>query len=110
MPEKLPLTAPETGELFSNLLENACEACERMGGGGLIALTVQADDGSLRLELRNSLSVQTVFNGTGLPVTTKASGGTGARSVASIVQRYDGILRFAQEGDLFITQVILPLS
>lgn len=40
---------------------------------------------------------------TGLPLTTKASGGTGTRSVATIVQRYDGMLRFSQEGDLFVT-------
>lgn len=110
VPEKLPLTAPETGELFSNLLENACEACEKMEGEGFVALTVLVEDGSLRLELRNSVSVQTVFDRAGLPLTTKTSGGTGTRNVATIVQRYNGMLRFAQEGDIFVTQMILPLG
>lgn len=110
VPEKLPLTAPETGELFSNLLENACEACEKVEGGGSVALTAQADDDSLRLELRNSVAVQTVFDGAGLPLTTKAGGGTGARSAATVVQRYGGMLRFSQEGDVFVTQMILPLA
>lgn len=109
VPEKLPLTAPETGELFSNLLENACEACEKMESGGLVALTVHTDD-SLRLELRNSVPVQTVYDGAGLPLTTKASGGTGTRSVATIVQKYHGMLRFSQESDIFVTQMILPMG
>lgn len=81
-----------------------------MEGEGFVALTVLVEDGSLRLELRNSVSVQTVFDRAGLPLTTKTSGGTGTRSVATIVQRYNGMLRFAQEGDLFVTQMILPLG
>ncbi len=109
VPEKLPLTAPEIGELFSNLLENACEACIKMEGGGSIALTVKVDNDRLRLELRNSVSVQTVFDRAGLPRTTKAGGGTGTRSAATIVQRYGGMLRFSQEGNVFVTQMILPL-
>ncbi|ATW26672.1 GHKL domain-containing protein [Candidatus Formimonas warabiya] len=110
VPEKLPLTAPETGELFGNLLENACESCEKVGSGGFIALTVLADDGVLRLELRNSVAVQTDFDEKGLPFTTKEGGGTGTRSTTTIVQRYGGMLRFFQEGDVFVTQMFLPLS
>lgn len=110
IPEQLPLTAPETGELFSNLLENACEACEKVEYGAYITLTVYTDHESLRLELRNSAAVQTAFNDAGLPLTTKEGGGSGTRSVATIVQRYGGMLRFVQEGDVFITQIILQLA
>lgn len=110
IPEQLPLTAPEIGELFGNLLENACEACEKVKDGAYITLTVHTDNESLRLELRNSVSVQTVFDETGMPLTTKEGGGAGTRSTATIVQRYDGMLRFSQEGDLFVTQMILPLG
>ncbi len=110
IPEQLPLTAPETGELFGNLLENACEACEKVEYGAYITLTVYTDHESLRLELRNSAAVQTAFNDAGLPLTTKEGGGSGTRSVATIVQRYGGMLRFVQEGDVFITQIILQLA
>ena len=110
IPEQLPLTAPETGELFGNLLENACEACEKVKYGAYITLSVHTDNESLRLELRNSVAVQTVFNETGLPLTTKEGGGSGTRSVASIVQRYGGMLRFSQEGDAFVTQIILQFD
>ncbi len=110
VPEGLPLSAPEIGELFSNLLENACEACERVKIGGWIALTVQTDCNSLRLELQNSVGVETAFDEEGLPCTTKESGGTGTRSAASIVKRHGGMLCFSQASDVFTTQIILPLS
>lgn len=110
VPEKLPLTAPEIGELFGNIMENACEACERVGSGGVIALTALTDNGSLLLEMHNSVAVQTVFDKMGLPITTKTGGGTGTKSTANIVKRYGGMLRFSQEDDMFITQMILPLS
>ncbi len=110
LPEQLPLTAPETGELFGNLLENACEACEKIKEGACITLTVHTDHESLRLELRNSVAVQTVFNEAGMPFTTKEGGGYGARSTDSIVQKYGGMLRFKQEGDIFVTRIILPLN
>lgn len=107
IPEQLPLTAPETGELFGNLLENACEACEKVNCCAYITLTVNTDNESLRLELRNSVAVQTAFNDAGMPLTTKKDGGFGTRSVAMIVQRFGGMLRFSQEDDVFVTQIIL---
>lgn len=110
IPEQLPLTAPETGELFGNLLENACEACEKVKCCAYITLTVNTDNESLRLELRNSVAVQTAFDDAGLPLTTKEGGGSGTRSVATIVQRYGGMLRFSQEGDVFVTQIILQFD
>lgn len=110
IPEQLPLTAPETGELFGNLLENACEACEKVKDGAYITLIVHTDNESLRLELRNSVAVQTVFSETGLPLTTKEGGGAGTRSIATTLQRYGGMLHFTQEGDVFITQIILQLA
>jgi hypothetical protein len=110
IPEQLPLTAPETSELFGNLLENACEACEKVKNGANITLTVHTDNESLRMELRNSVAVQTVFNEAGLPLTSKEGGGIGTRSTATIVQRYGGMLRFTQEGDVFITQIVLQLD
>jgi hypothetical protein len=110
IPEQIPLTAPEIGELFGNLLENACEACEKVKDGAYITLSVHTDNESLRLELRNSVAFQTVFNEAGLPLTTKEEGGAGAGSIAAIVQRHGGMLRFTQEGNVFVTQIILQLD
>ncbi len=110
IPEKLPLSAPETGELLSNLLENACEACEKVETSRFITLTTQTEDDSLRLELHNSVATRTSFDKAGMPLTTKKAGGTGTKSAATIVKRYSGMLHFSQEDNVFITQVILPLN
>lgn len=109
IPETLPLTAPETGELFSNLLENACEACDRVAHGW-IAVTARTDSGSLRLEVRNSVVVSTVFDEAGLPCTTKDGGGTGVKSAVFLVKQSGGMLRFSQTDGVFTTQMVLPIQ
>lgn len=109
IPEQLPFTAPETGELFSNLLENACEACERSAAKGcFIALITHMEEGRLLLELRNTVDTETAFDRTGLPLSQKSGGGTGTRSMAKIMKKYGGMLRFKQKNDVFLTQIILP--
>lgn len=111
IPERLPLTAPETGELFSNLLENACEACERTAGPGrFITLNAQLAEGRLLLELSNKVSGETTFNKNGMPLSRKTNGGTGTRSMVQIVQKYGGMLHFEQTDGTFFTQIILPVN
>ena len=108
-PENLPLDAPELGALLSNLLENAVEACEKAGPAQRhICLTAEAGEACLRLEARNSAESPVSFEN-GMPVSTKPGGGTGTRSVASIVRRCGGMLRFRQENGEFIAQIVLPL-
>ena len=109
-PERLPLTAPELGALLSNLLENAAEACGRVEPSRRhICLNAEAGEADLRLEVRNSVSGAVVF-ADGMPVSTKPGGGTGTRSIASIVRRCGGMLRFRQEGGEFAAQIVLPLT
>jgi hypothetical protein len=45
-----------------------------------------------------------------LPLTNREGGGSGTKSTATIVQKYGGMLRFAQEEDVFITRIILSLD
>lgn len=110
IPESLPLTAPELGALLSNLLENAVEACEKAAPPKRsIGVLAETDETGLRLEIRNSAASSAVFED-GLPVSTKPGGGTGTRSIARIVQKHGGMLRFKQEDDEFFTQIIIPLT
>lgn len=109
LPEELPLTPSELGALLSNLLENALEACRKVDPmKRQLAFHTQTDDSGLRLELCNSVSGTVAFEGN-FPLSTKIGGGTGTRSIAHIVQKYGGMLRFKQEGDQFFTQILLPL-
>lgn len=110
LPEKLPMTDPEFGSLLSNLLENAVDACQKVNPAKRqLAFHAQTDEDGLRLEVRNSVCGAVSFED-GFPRSTKSGGGTGTRSIAHIVQKYGGMLRFKQESDVFLTQIVLPLK
>ena len=108
IPETLPMAAPELGALLSNMLENALEACVKVDPAKRqIAFNAITEENGLRLELRNSVS-GTVHFEDGNPVSTKTGGGTGTKSMAHIVEKYCGMLRFKQEENIFVTQIMLP--
>lgn len=109
IPTQLSLPAPEVGELLSNLLENACEACERVDSPDrFTTLNVRMEDCVMILELCNMVSGQTEFDQDGLPVSQKKDGGIGTKSVNSIVQKYGGMLSFKQQNGVFYTRILLP--
>ena len=111
IPEELPLSSPEIGVLISNVLENACEACEKSGlPYSFILLTAETEDSRLKMEVCNTVGCKTSFDENGMPITTKDGGGTGTRSIKHIVQKHGGMLNFRQSENTFITQIILPLK
>ena len=109
IPQALPLDAPQLSALLSNLLENAAEACEKQGDAPYISLTAQQSENGFQLEVRNSCPHAVPFEN-GFPKTTKPSGGLGTKSVAAIVDRGGGLLRFRQEGGAIIAQIFLPMQ
>lgn len=108
IPEELPLSGPETGALFGNLMENAREACGKMDAP-FINVSAETRNGKLYLEIRNSVQGTVAFQGE-LPRTTKKIGGVGLASVESILSRHGGMMHCAQEGHIFITRIILLLE
>ncbi len=110
IPEKLPLTAVETGTLFSNILENALEACLKSNLPEYsIVFTTEADEELLKIKVKNSCSDVVTFEH-GLPKTTKQGGGTGVKSIVRIVKKCGGMVDFIQKENIFIIQLILPLN
>ena len=108
IPAELPYTKVETGALFGNLFENAYEAakqCEKP----FVHITSSCRDGRLFLEIRNSVAIETVFEND-LPITSKAEGGIGIKSAQGILEKHGGLIRLAQEQNVFVTQMIQPLS
>ncbi|MPM96841.1 hypothetical protein SDC9_144006 [bioreactor metagenome] len=110
IPEELPVPDPEFGVLLSNLLENACAACENCEAGArFISVLSRTDRGQLLLEIRNRVSGETIFN-EGMPRSGKKSGGIGAKSASGIAAKHGGMLRFLREGTEFRVQMVLPLD
>ena len=103
-PAALPYSDTETSVLFGNLFENAYEAalkCEKP----FLHITAQVKNENLLVEVRNSVAGKVAFRD-GYPVTTKADGGIGVKSVRKVLDKYGGLLRQQQEGDVFITQTV----
>ena len=110
LPEALSLEPPEISSLLSNLLENAFAATENEEPQKRHAsITAHADERGLLIEARNSTSTPVIFNG-GVPVSKKPGGGTGTRSIAHIVERHGGIVRFDQKDGVFSVQIVMPMA
>ncbi|MPN08554.1 hypothetical protein SDC9_155837 [bioreactor metagenome] len=110
IPEQVALTASELGTMFSNILENACEACEKSDyPERFITVSAETDEQMLKIEIRNSVADLVAFKN-GMPVSAKEGGGTGTKSMAYIANKYGGMLRFRQNENEFITQIILAIK
>jgi len=110
IPEHMVLSPTEIGELFGNLLENACEACEvDANRKACIDIRAEDSDGLLRIEECNTLMHLIEFVD-GMPSSSKVSGGgMGTRSMCDIVEHAGGMIRFSVAGEEFRVQIVLPL-
>ncbi len=107
IPEVLSLTGPELAAVLGNILENAWEAA-RKAQSPKLSITAQQKGGSLLVEVENTLSGPSRFEGE-LPLTTKPVGGQGLKSVQRTLERHGGMLQCSRKGDFFYTQVVIPL-
>ncbi len=108
LPEHLPLSDTDLGALTGNALENAVHAAANVDGG-FISVNASIDGDDMLIMVRNSVSGQVIFQ-QGLPVSKRPGGGTGTRSIETIVQRYGGMADFSQSGNEFRTRIIVPIG
>lgn len=107
IPEALSLTGPELAAVLGNILENAWEATEKAKRPHLSVLAHQRGE-SLMVEVENTVDRPSRFEGE-LPLTTKPAGGQGLKSVQRTLERHGGMLQCSRSGELFYTQVVIPL-
>lgn len=95
--------------ILSNLLDNAVEAVERTGRKGNISLTIRKINYFLMIRIANScIGKNNSFDA--LPKTTKEDKtmhGWGLQNVQQTVQKYGGTLKFRQEENQFIVDVMM---
>lgn len=109
IPQDIPVSDTDLTVLFGNLLENACDGCT----------TVPEDMRSIQLwaETPNQgtlvLSMDNTFSGAiqmkeGQYMSSKHEGtGMGIQSVQSIVNHYNGTVRFTSKGNIFSVSIVL---
>ncbi len=96
--------------LLGNLLDNAAEACLRIQGKRYISLLGRMRSNILLLKLENSKVKDERPELSGYETTKKekAEHGYGLKIVETIVQRYDGLVEYDNQGDSFKVVVSLP--
>jgi hypothetical protein len=98
-------TVPDLCSLLSNALENAIYACEKIADSNkrCIKLRMYSKNNKLCLDIRNSYQTDPVFH-QGFPVSKEQGHGFGTKSMAYVVEKYNGIYRFSVEDGFFIFQ------
>lgn len=116
IPEQLPLSAPEAGLLFGNLLENAWEGCEASAkdpglpqGKPELSVYARAYDNKFCLEVKNTVARNDGWPG-GLPSGDGGGIGIGIGSIRAVLEKYKGMLQYRMDGDQLAAQMILPLA
>ena len=107
LPEDIGLSRPDTTVIFGNILDNAYEACCK-AKNPFIEVKASIRNGMLYGEIRNRVD-GTISWDNNFPKTTKPNGGTGLKSVKSILLKYDGMLDLSQDKGVFISRIIIPI-
>ena len=102
----------DVGIILQNLLQNALEACEKVGGGErFIVLTGKRKGRFFLIEVKNSFVGEVVFGQDGLPVTTKKEDAPmhsiGLSNVRREAEKYMGELELKADQQIFSATVLL---
>ena len=114
IPANLPMDAVALIGILANSIENAVEGCLRCPEGTerfitvKIAYSVYNGAGKLHIVVENACADSIVFE-SGFPKSEKPGGGTGTKSIAYAVERYNGMVEFTAQDGVFRTRVLLHL-
>lgn len=104
----------DMGIILSNLLDNAIEACEKLGSKDrIIDVSLRTEGPCVLLTVANPYDRDVIFDKeSGLPVSTKPDGvhGLGLANVAMIAEDHLGRIMINAEGGVFSVSVMLQLS
>ncbi len=102
----------DVGIILQNLLQNAVDACEKVGEGErFIVLTGKRKGRFFLIEVKNSFAGEVIFGQDGLPVTTKQEDapmhGIGLANVRREAEKYMGELELRTNQREFFATVLL---
>jgi len=106
LPSHLPVPRYDLCIILGNLLENALEACKKLGSGGEIDLAVKTNERNLAIMVKNTFD-GVVSEKDGELTSTKKDGGFGLRSVRTIAERYNGYVSIDRTKNVFAIYVMV---
>lgn len=98
--------------LLGNMLDNAieaCEKCKKLDTPRFIEFSIASRGEQFLIEVANSVCENVLGENAALATTKPNSElhGFGTKSIRQIAEKYDGNVRYFQEGDMFTCEVIL---
>lgn len=102
LPEILTISETDLAVVLSNGLENAINALESCDNKK-ISITGFMDADKIYLEIKNPFNSRVVFDGD-IPKSKQENHGFGTKSMAAIVEKYDGVYSFLVENGYFVFQ------
>ena len=101
--------------LFCNLLDNAIESCENVRKQEtfqkpFIVLSVNYQANMLIILQKNSKNPEVVFNHETSKTQQRELHGIGLYTIEDIVKEYDGVAEWKDEGDTFVSSLMLQLK
>lgn len=99
--------------LFGNILDNAIHAVSMLKADArVVSLTIRQCGGFLSINSHNFHSGEIILRD-GLPLTSRGNPdyhGFGTKSIAAIVQKYDGTVSFQSKDQVFNLNILFPLD
>jgi sensor histidine kinase regulating citrate/malate metabolism len=111
IPENIKIDNMEVGSIFSNAMENAIIACEKIENPMNREISVVCKEyySQIYIQISNPFVGEIVFDGD-YPVSDNSGHGFGTRSIAAIAEKHGGVFSFTAQNGIFKTTVVLNNS
>jgi len=94
-PDPIPVDATELATVLANAIENAINACERMGEGEERFIDIKVlSNPSFMIQIKNSFSGKVEFDEDGIPVSCEEGHGFGTRSMVAFCEKHNAFYQF----------------
>ena len=106
--ENINIDNMEVGSIFSNAMENAIIACEKIENlnNRKISIVCKEYYSQIYIQISNPFVGEIVFDGD-YPVSNNNDHGFGTRSIAAIAEKHGGVFSFTAQNGIFKTTVVL---
>lgn len=101
LPETLPVDCAELAICFSNALENAINACEKLPENQRKIVIRCVHKPRFMFEIKNSCRGRIAFGRNGLPQSRKPGHGIGTRSIVAFCEKHNAFYSFSAEDGWF---------
>lgn len=113
LPENMPMDDYDICTLFSNMISNACEACEKLQEKApVIEMKVQYEKESCRIVLQNPIEwkIKIVKGKIATTKKDKDAHGFGLKNIIKVVKKYKGEIDFLVTEECFCTDIKLKVK